>query len=126
MSKFTKFSIDNSNRHLSYSLNLKSILITIGCYFLNPIIAVLIFIVSLSKKNIFVSYHAFHSIVISFLLSLILYMFLFFNIFSNTYILKVTFNILSNIFAIYGSYYFLNNKNYNVPFISTIFKKIIK
>lgn len=126
MSKFRKFSINNRNYNTAYRLGLKMILISICCYFLNPATAIVVFAISLSKNNKFVAYHAFHSVIVSVLLSGVFYCLTFFRIGFLIGILRIVFRIALNIFAIYGSYHLLNNRTYTLPFISDIFNKYIK
>lgn len=126
MSKFRKFSINNKNYNTAYRLDLKMILISICCYFLNPAIAIVVFAISLSKGNKFIAYHAFHSVIVSVLISAIFYCLAFLKIGFLINILRIVFRIALNIFAIYGSYHLLNNRTYTLPFISNIFNKYIK
>lgn len=126
MSKFKRFSINNSNNNMSYNLDLKLILITIGCYFLNPTIAIVIFAISLSRENMLIAYHAFHSVIVAFFLSVICYCLAFFKIGLSPYVLNIVLKVLLNIFSIYGAYHLLNKKTYNIPFVSNIFKRILQ
>lgn len=126
MSRFKKFSINNYDYNSSYKLDLKMILLALGCYFINPAVSLVVFAISLSKNNKFIAYHAFHSMAIMLLSRATYYIITFLRISLLSYMVHNVLNIALFIFTMYGSYKLINNKTYTIPFISTLFNKYIK